>query len=79
MSDTQAPPVTKNRLSVNLSDEAADALRSYVKRHGVTVTEAIRRAISILKYVDDVRAEGSRILVADKDGKNIREVVFFQS
>jgi hypothetical protein len=78
MSESRVSTPVTNRLSVNLSDEAATALRSYVGRHGATVTEAIRRGISILKYLDDLRDEGQKILVSDKDGKNIREVVFFQ-
>jgi hypothetical protein len=76
--DTQVTTPVANRLSVNLSNEAAMALRSYVQRHGITVTEAIRRAISLLKYIDELRNEGQKILVSDKAGKNIREVVFFQ-
>jgi hypothetical protein len=72
-------PKTSNRLSVNLSDEAADAIRAYRERHaGVTVTETIRRAISILKYVDDATEnQKARILIAEK-GKPLRELVFFR-
>jgi|HubBroStandDraft_1064217.scaffolds.fasta_scaffold216424_1 hypothetical protein len=73
-----APPTEQAellvRLSVNLSPSVAEPLKSYAGRKGVSVTEAVRRAISILMYVDDVQARGASINVAD--GGSLKEVQF---
>lgn len=43
------------RLSVNINDECADALRRVKAARGITTTEAIRRAISALDYLERAR------------------------
>lgn len=70
------PKANPNRLSVNLSQDVADALRSIVVRNKITITEAIRRAISLLKFVDDLK-EGEKLLIARR-GERPRELVFFR-
>lgn len=40
------------RLSVNINDECADALRRVTARRDISVTEAIRRAISLLDHFE---------------------------
>jgi hypothetical protein len=63
------------RMSINLSREAANALKAMTAKRGITLTEAIRRAISTHKYVDDAASRGARILVEERDG-SVRELVF---
>lgn len=63
------------RLSVNMNPETTDALLRYVATHDVTYTEAVRRAISLLDFMDEARAEGSRILVESADRKTMRQMV----
>jgi hypothetical protein len=76
----EKPPPKKqanpNRLSVNLPPDTADALRSVVQRRGITITDATVQAISLLKYVDEAREEGSRVLI-ERPGQRPRELVFF--
>lgn len=62
------------RLSVNMNDETALALREIADYYGITVTEAVRRAISVAKFIDDKTREGSTVLVEDRNGKQ-RELV----
>jgi hypothetical protein len=62
------------RLSVNLSPTVADALRQLTERHGSSITEEVRRALSIWKFIDDQRSEGGEILIERKDGK-VRQLV----
>lgn len=62
------------RLSVNLSPLVADTLKGYAGRKGVSVTEAVRRAISILKYVDDAQARGASLNI--EEGGILKEVQF---
>jgi predicted transcriptional regulator len=66
---------TATRLSVNLSPEVAEALTSIARKHGTTITEAVRRAISTQKYIEDAVDRGAKVLVAEKD-QPVRELVF---
>lgn len=69
-----APKVV--RLSVNLAPDVAAALKRLAESKGVTVTEMVRRAISTENFFEEQRAEGRKILIADDDEENIREVLF---
>jgi len=60
------------RLSVNVALDVADAIDVLAKRHGTTVTDVIRRAVSVYKFIDDETVNGGRILV-EQDGI-LREV-----
>lgn len=75
------PPPKKqanpNRLSVNLPPDIADILRSIVKRRGISITDATIRAISLLKFVEDAREEGEKVLI-ERPGQAPRELVFFR-
>jgi hypothetical protein len=74
----QPPKQTSNpnRLSVNLSQEVADALRAIVLKREISITEAVRRAISLLKFVDDATDDGAKFLIA-RPGEEPRELLFF--
>jgi hypothetical protein len=63
------------RLSINLAPAVAENLRSYSRRKGVSVTEAVRRAIGTLMYIDAAQARGASIHVKE-DNNNLREVQF---
>jgi hypothetical protein len=62
------------RLSVNLKPEAAGALKDYATRRGVSVTEAVRRAIVILTFVDDVQVRGASLNI--EENGSLKEVLF---
>jgi hypothetical protein len=64
------------RLTVNLSDEVAQALRELAEKRGTTVSEALRRAISTEKFINDKIEKGERVLLEDPDGNKQREIVF---
>lgn len=57
------------RLSVNINDETAAALRELAEKDGITVTEVIRRAVSVYKFFVDARAEGETIQLVSADEK----------
>lgn len=63
------------RLTVNLNHETADALKGFAERQDISLTEAVRRAIALLKFIDDERNAGRKIQTMDSDGKNKRELV----
>jgi hypothetical protein len=64
----------KVRLNADLSPEVADALKKLAAEEGITLTEALRRAISTEFYLHSKRKSGSKILL-DEHGK-LKELVF---
>lgn len=62
------------RLSVNLRPDVAADLKDYAERKGVSITEAVRRAIVILKFVDDARDRGAAFNV--EENGSLKEVLF---
>ena len=64
------------KMSVNLPEETVNSLRELAKSKGITMTEALRQAIANDKYLNDAQAEGSKILVNSKDGKDTKQLVF---
>ena len=64
------------KISVNLSDEVLAALRDMAARDNVTMTEALRRAISTLKLLQDAQREGKSILLRDPKTKETERLIF---
>jgi predicted transcriptional regulator len=62
------------KLTVNLSDDVAAALKSMADHNDVTVTDQLRRAISTEKWLTEVRDSKKKVLIED-NGK-LQEVVF---
>lgn len=71
---TQEP--TLARLSVNLNQETATALKELSKRRGLTATEVVRRSISLQKFLQGERRRGRKVHTLNPDGTNVRELVF---
>jgi hypothetical protein len=63
------------RLNVNLNVETAAALRQIAEERDISFTEAVRRAISVYKFIDDETREGRRIQTTSSDRGDIRELV----
>jgi hypothetical protein len=55
------------RLSVNINAETSAFLREYAARKGVTITEAVRRAVAVLKFVTDETDAGNRLVAGDRE------------
>lgn len=70
---SNAEPLT--RLNVNLNAETADALKEIAEHRGISFTEAVRRAISVYKFIDDETQEGHRIQTVDPERNQVRELV----
>ena len=62
------------RLSVNLGPEVADSLKDYANRKGVSITEAVRRAIAVLGFIDDAQTRGASLQVEENGVR--KEIVF---
>jgi predicted transcriptional regulator len=64
------------RLSVNLSPEVAQVLREMADKRGITVTEALRQAISTEKFISESIEKGEKILIEGPKGKSVRQLIF---
>ncbi|MEL6579940.1 MAG: ribbon-helix-helix domain-containing protein [Cyanobacteria bacterium J06621_12] len=63
------------RVSVSLPLDAIEKLDTIASRHGITMTDAIRRAIATEAYIDNEIQEDNKILIQKSDN-TLREVVF---
>jgi hypothetical protein len=62
------------KTTIVLPEESIATLRSLAETRNVSLAEAVRRAVSIDKYITDARREGRRILVEDPE-KTLTEIV----
>ncbi len=63
-----------SRLSVNINHDTAAALRQMAQERGISVTEAVRRAVAIAKFVEDETRRGHRIQVVFGNG-DVRDML----
>ena len=56
------------RVNVNFSDEVYGELAEIAKERGVTLSEVLRDAVTLEKYVADTKKEGGRLLV-EREGE----------
>lgn len=70
--DTPTPDKL-TRLNVNINEECYLALRKTIAQRGITMTEAIRRAISVYDYIQTETDHGGKLLI-ERDG-TYRELV----
>lgn len=75
--DTQASTVEQKpiRLSVNMNPETADALREIAKAYGVSITEAVRRAVSVAHFVEQQSRDGKSVQIEDPKTGKIKELL----
>jgi Ribbon-helix-helix protein, copG family len=69
-----APTDPHVRLSVNLNPEVADELKQYAGRKGISITEAVRRAITVLAFVDSAQSRGASLHL--EEGGALKEILF---
>lgn len=69
--DAQTDPLV--RLSVNLSPDVADALKQYASRKGISITEAVRRAITVLMFVENAQSRGASLHL--EEGGALKEIL----
>lgn len=65
------------RLNVNLNRETAAALREIAEQKDISFTEAVRRAISVYKYIEDEVQDGHKVTISDQKSGNVKELVLF--
>lgn len=60
---------------LRMSEEMDSLLGALASRQGVAKTQALQRAIALLKYLEDAEEEGSTVVVRSADGTE-KEIVF---
>lgn len=63
------------RLSVNMNAETTEALREMAARRRSSITEAVRRAISIAHFLDHEWGAGRKVIIRDEATRTEREVI----
>jgi len=66
----------KVRLNADLPPDVAQALVEMAKQQGVTLSEAVRRAINTESFLQKKRGSGGKVLV--DEGGVIKELVFMR-
>lgn len=62
------------RLSVNINDETAQALKELAKRRDTSVTEVVRRAVAVYKFIEDEVGERGKTLQLVDDQSRVTTV-----
>jgi predicted DNA-binding protein len=64
------------KTSINLPQEAIEAVRDIAKRTGSSMGDVIRQAIATEKYLQETTARGGKILIKEKeDDSTLKELL----
>lgn len=63
------------RLNVNMNEKTALELREVAEGDRVSITEVVRRAIALYRYVRTETRNGRVLMIMDKDGSRRSEIV----
>lgn len=69
--------LSTTKLTVNLSSEVVDVLKALAKREGTTMTEVLKRAIAVEKFLTEEEAKGNQLYLSDADGGNKTRIARF--
>lgn len=63
------------KLSINISNDTAQILRSAAERNDTSVTDIVRRAVKLYDAIQQAVESGRNLRVTDKDGNQTYLVV----
>lgn len=64
------------KVTVQMTDEMNDILSQVARRRGVPKTAALRRAVALLRYLDEADERGEQIVLRDPTTKAETQIVF---
>lgn len=64
------------KVTINLPLETIDKINEIAQKHGLTMTEAVRRAIITESYLETQMDQGNKILIENPEKKTYSELVF---
>jgi len=68
------PEPGRVKLTVNLPEREMAILRTIAAKRDISLTDAVRRAIAMEQFIDEVQTEGGKLLVEQPD-RTIRQLV----
>jgi hypothetical protein len=63
------------KLTVEFNDKMNQVLDELAKSEDLPKTHVIRRAIALLKYAEDERAKGNKLVITSPDDRILKEIV----
>ncbi len=60
---------TITKVTVNLPTESVEHLRDYAEVNGITMTEAIRRALGTQHFLASEVSKGGKVLIERRNGR----------
>jgi len=60
------------RLSINVSHTTAQTLRELAQAKATTVTDVIRRAVAVLKLLEDAQSDGVELHLVRREDDSVR-------
>lgn len=64
------------KVTVQMTDEMNEVLGEVARRRGVPKTAALRRAVALLKYLDEANERGEQVVLRDPKTKTETQIVF---
>jgi len=69
-------PLELQKISVNLPKDLVSYIQNFAAHENMTMTEALRRAISMMKFIEESEEQGKALLRRDPTTKETERVIF---
>jgi predicted transcriptional regulator len=63
------------KMNIQLSDELAETVRTLAKKRNTSISDVVRRAISLDKFFEEELSEGNTVILKNKNSDKMREVI----
>ena len=73
---SKVEPSIKERITINLTPKAVQALDTLTKSTGDTKTDTINRALQLYGFLDGVIREGGKVYVQESESESLERVRF---
>lgn len=67
--------MAQTRLTIQISDRLEEILNQLAKDDGIPKAQVIRRAIAVLKFLEDEKKNGNKITISSHDDRVLKELV----
>ena len=64
-----------SRLDITLNDQLTEVFDDIQKEEGITRAEVVRRAVAYYRILRDQKSHNKKVLLADQDGSNQKELL----
>ena len=64
-----------SKLTVQFTGRIDDDLGTLASEQGIPKTQVIRRAIALMKFIEDERAKGHKVSITDENDRVLKDIV----